>query len=343
MRKRGNSLFEGNAQSFRIVTFLEPKVFTETQRKSDRWVGLNLTRTTLRALCKYPVIETPALRKQKHPKFGAYATPQDREYFDWLWDEPGGKVKATRTLATEILDVSDDIAYAVHDFEDGVWSRMIPLYALISGDELVVSPLANKVMERDVERAKRTKKRLFDRIEDVEATLDQVLSSLRIDADEIRKLDPSMRASHWAERPFDKFKLSRANLKNFCSGLIGYLIDDVTAGNDFRRPSDDCQRVLDVLTGMAWVWMIERSDLATRRYAQRQVIHELFEGYWKDPEMLPRREEWRLICEPGREEDKVWPEKARLICDHIGAMTDLYAHNVHREMYETGHALALEM
>lgn len=39
------------------------------------------------------------------------------------------------TLATEILDVSDDIAYAVHDFEDGVWSGMIPLHDLLQRDE----------------------------------------------------------------------------------------------------------------------------------------------------------------------------------------------------------------
>lgn len=337
MRTHCNSLFEGNAQSFRIVTYLEPKTLGQTADNRDRWVGLNLTRTTLRSMCKYPLKETPAMRKKRHPKFGIYEDPLDEEVFSWMWD--GDPATADRTLATEILDLADDLAYAVHDFEDGVWSGMIPLYALMEEDDQAVTALSRKVQDRD--RDRKGKAKLFPKRE-VELALNDLLAPLKSEAERVRS-KVTVKSKHWAERPFDRSKESRANLKNFCAFLIGEVIEDVTSGGKFSPPSEDVQRRIDLLTGMAWVWMIERSDLATKRYAQRGVVKDLFDGYWKHPEMLPNQEEWQAIVEPGREDDVVWREKARTICDHIAAMTDLYAASVHREMYQAGQTLALQM
>jgi dGTPase len=335
MKQRAECLFEGNAQSFRIVTLLEPKLFGEAAGR-DRWVGLNLSRTTLRGMCKYPLVETGQMKKQEHPKFGIYDDPDDREYFDWLWD--GDSSVAQRTLATEILDLSDDIAYAVHDFEDGVWAGMIPLYALMTDEEAELTALTMKVIERD----KRKKMRLFEKQDAVATTVDDLLRPLRNEVSHLKGLK-GVGSKHWAERPFDQSRESRAYLKNFGARLIGELIDDVTPDGKFSAPSDAARRKLDVLIGMAWVWMIERSDLETKRFAQRRVVQDLFAGYWERPEMLPQQVEWRRIADKAREKDDVWREKARLICDHIAAMTDLYAHGVHQDMYQASQAFRLEM
>lgn len=336
MQQRAESLFEGNAQSFRIVTLLEPKLFGETRSGRDRWVGLNLSRTTLRSMCKYPHVETEQMKDEEHPKFGIYNDPDDREYFDWLWD--GDISAAQRTLGTEILDLSDDVAYAVHDFEDGVWAGMIPLYALMTDQEAELTALTMKVIERD----KRRKRRLFQKPAVVATALAELLKPLRDESTHLTTLNV-VGSRHWAERPFDQSRESRAFLKNFGARLIGELIDDVTPDGKFSAPSDAARRKLDVLIGMAWVWMIERPDLETKRYAQRRVVRDLFAGYWERPEMLPQRVEWRRLADSGPDKDDVWPEKARLICDHIAAMTDLYAYGVHQEMYQASQALRLEM
>jgi dGTPase len=138
-------LFEGNAQSFRIVTYVEPKQFGEVKAGYERWLGLNLTRTTLKAIQKYPWIETDARVEEKTPKFSVFDDPDDHAYFDWVW----GPETPAKTLATEIMDVADDIAYATHDLEDGVWSGMIPLYDLVGTDDAAIAAIHRKLAEKD--------------------------------------------------------------------------------------------------------------------------------------------------------------------------------------------------
>src|SRR6266540_6261219 len=86
--------------------------------------------------------------REEYPKFGAYQDPSDVAYFDWVWDGE----QPTKTLAARIMDLADDVAYAVHDFEDGVWAGMIPLYELLLGNERETAALERMVLEQDDRR-----------------------------------------------------------------------------------------------------------------------------------------------------------------------------------------------
>ena len=115
--------FEGNAQSFRLLTRLEAKKLDADGRS----VGLNLTRASLDASTKYPWARSDAPRPVGRddgsgPKFGVY--PDDLPVFGWMRQdaEPG-----RRCVEAEVMDLADDVAYSVHDLEDGIVGGLVDL------------------------------------------------------------------------------------------------------------------------------------------------------------------------------------------------------------------------
>ncbi|PWG64161.1 deoxyguanosinetriphosphate triphosphohydrolase [Bifidobacterium callitrichidarum] len=178
--------FEGNAQTMRILTRLEPKVF----HPDGRSAGVNLTRAALDAAVKYPWTLAEA---NQHPKgerskkFCVY--PDDEPVFRWL---KTGAPAATKPMECQIMDLSDDIAYSVHDVEDSI--------ATGAFDPIVL-----------------TDSRMLDRI--VEAT--RAWYGPQWDPDRLIGAYRRLRREQLFPSHFNGSRRALAELKNIASDLIG--------------------------------------------------------------------------------------------------------------------------
>ncbi|WP_286205787.1 deoxyguanosinetriphosphate triphosphohydrolase [Corynebacterium afermentans] len=123
--------FEGNAQTLRILARLEPKVLIDGTS-----FGLNLTRASLDAAVKYPVTRTNA-DGSVNRKYSAY--DEDAAVLEWV---RAGHVDGAPPMEAQVMDFSDDIAYSVHDVEDGIVSGRVSLRVL--WDFVELAALAEK-------------------------------------------------------------------------------------------------------------------------------------------------------------------------------------------------------
>lgn len=306
LRERWGMRFEGNAQSFRIVTLLEPKKYRRLDSPAARPLGLDLTRATLRGMTKYPWTESAA-RDGEASKFGIYENAEDLEYFAWIWD--GEPDAPERSLAGDIMEAADDIAYAVHDIEDGTWARLIPIDQIVQLESWAVERIAAIAVQRNPGM-------FADPAREVE--------------DELRQLFGKLERAAWARGPFDRSRAGEGGLKSFCSALTDDFLRRVTDGGALRwRDNGALQRSIAVLKAVIWVWMIEPPELVTRRHGQRRIIRELVDGYLAEPRMLPYQDEWARVAAGDI------TARVRFVVDHVASMTDAYATLIHSEMYGT--------
>ncbi len=121
--------FEGNAQSFRLLTRIEAK----TVDAAGKTIGLNLTRASLDAATKYPWA-----RAENPRKFGVY--DDDTEIFNWVRQgAPAGR----KCIEAQIMDWSDDCAYSVHDLEDAIFAGQITVKNFDNDFDILYTEMVN--------------------------------------------------------------------------------------------------------------------------------------------------------------------------------------------------------
>jgi dGTPase len=282
--------FEGNAQTLRILTRLESKTFDD----SGASAGLNLTRATLDACTKYPWSRTAP-----GDKFGVYA--DDRPVFDWM---RAGIEGTERCLEAQVMDLADDVAYSVHDVEDGVVAGRIDLTKLTAPGE----------------RA---------------AVWDTVRGWYLPDADddELEAALAGMQAQDsWPEAAYDGTRRSLAALKNVTSDLIGRFCGSVQTATfaaytaPFARyhatlvVPQQTQTEIAVLKGIAAHYVMQADDRVLLMGRQRELLTELVEA------LAARSGE---VLDPMFAQDwSAAPDDAarlRVVLDQVASLTDASA------------------
>lgn len=274
--------FEGNAQTFRIITRLAAI--------SDKSLGLNLTRATVAASCKYPWFSGEG---ETTKKWGAYH--DDSSSFAWALD---GLAPNERTLEAEIMDWADDISYAVHDLEDFYRAGLIPL-----------DRFGNEVEPLDP---------LFDRLITNWAPhlgKPPTKEELALVGERLQSFPSSL--------PFTGKRHQRGVLRNYTSALVNDLITDTTLESGHIQPPRGAIITSELLKLLTWYYVIEASPLATQQVGQRRIIRAIYAIYLrclqqKKPEILPTR--WREEADEAMSAGgDVLP---RLVADIIASLTE---------------------
>jgi dGTPase len=284
---RGCGGFEGNAQSLRLLTRLEVKV---------SGAGLNLTRATLDAATKYP------WPKGDGPKYGVY--DDDLAVFGWLRQ---GAPEGRRCLETQVMDWADDVAYSVHDLEDGVVAGLIPLEVL-----------------RD----------------ETQAIAEHATAYSSAGAGRLAQALGELLEQPWWPGSYDGTSLDQVALKRATSALIGRFCrsaEDATraAAGDGPLSRYDADLVVpesvraecDVLKAVTARYVMERPGVRLVQERERQVVSELvtlLADRAPGPFEPSYAEAWKDAVDDAA--------RLRVVVDQVAGLTDAAAAALHHDL-----------
>ncbi|UGY91307.1 deoxyguanosinetriphosphate triphosphohydrolase [Streptomyces gobiensis] len=298
--------FEGNAQSLRLLARLEPKRFTADGRP----VGLNLTRATLDAATKYPWPQGEHPTDPASPKFGVYT--DDIPVFDWYRE---GAPVYQQCFEAQVMDWADDVAYSVHDVEDGLHAGYLDPNMLLADPERgeVFAVAAARYAPEGTEEAA------------LAAALDRLLEQ------------------EWWPHGYDGTARAQARLKDATSQLIGRFClaaegatRAVHGGGPLTRYAAGLVVPLEtrlecaVLKAVADRYVIQRPDQERLRAEQRVVLAELAQDLiTRAPDGLDPQ--FRALY--AQAPDDV--ARVRAVIDQIASLTDASARSLHARLTRT--------
>jgi dGTPase len=306
--------YEGNAQSFRIVTRLA------IRKDADSPFGLDLSRATLNATLKYPRLFSPAT-----PKYGAYQA--DEEAFRFA-REGSPTTDAVPCLEAQIMDWADDITYSVHDVEDFYRAGLIPL------DRLVNHTLEQNRFQQWVESR-------WPRIS-AKNGLGQ-MSFITI-------ISNIFSALIQVGGPYNGTKESRAQIYKVSSELINRFV----TGTMVRKLATGITEALDIpqklraevaiLKELIWRYVIQSPALAAQQHGQREVIRSLFRI------LYDATDDGRHYLFPAAFRDAAQQfstetasaDRARLVADAVASLSDNQALRLYQRLTASSQGSVLD-
>ena len=297
--------FEGNAQTLRLLSRIEPKVIDPTGQSR----GLNLTRASLDASCKYPWARAEGVAEaggNQSVKFGYYE--DDAEVFEFLRQ---GADSTRKCIEAQVMDFADDVAYSVHDFEDAVVSGYVDLSELASGSNQ--SEFFSKIQSWAGPELS---------LEDIQAAYSRLSSNI-----------------YWLES-YSSSMADQATLKNLTSYLIGSFVGRSTehtlASNESKHlvryngalsvPAD-VRAEIAVLKGTVSVFLMTDEKRQPYYLWQREVLSEL-----ADAILASNGKHLDNYCQSVWAEASTESQKYRVVVDQVASLTDLSALNLHAEL-----------
>jgi dGTPase len=338
--------FEGNAQSYRIVT--------STEIRGEATIGLNLTAAVRAAILKYPwsrrTYPQPHPRYMDPPPRGAAAPPEEPDdgslKFGAYTTEVDDLIAARQpfagriadwqqTVEASVMDTADDIAYAIHDLEDvhrvGVLQQGSVAAELMAWQRSSMRSLADDELNgRGAGRAIESLRRQLHRKDSWMADDDAFAAAVELVRAEL--VDGLLAA------PFDGSLDAEAQVAAFSATWTRRLVESievveqpaVRSGHVALAPAQ--WHEVQVLKFVQNRFVLNRPDLALHQRGQARLLASLVEAliaWLTDPdeeERLPRR--IRDLVEladaelPDGTPDRLSRARGRAVIDFVAALTD---------------------
>ncbi|SFF14342.1 dGTPase [Paenibacillus algorifonticola] len=307
--------YEGNAQNFRILMFLE--------KRAGSGSGLDLTAAVLLATNKYPYsLDEPGRLK------GLYSSEwADIEQLRHSWKMPKGR----STLEAQLMDLCDDIAYSTHDIEDGIRAGKIQMNRTFFEDQRLIDHLVQEIVEDQGNME------VGWHQVDIPAMVKKVLAAYLEQWEELYGL--------YDQETSRTRREMKARWVSVFAGKVGIIDSSAPGWKKVTFVKDGQQdlellRTMEILKKLAWVTLIK--DFRVQRLQKRSeiMIRRLWESF-----RIP--DHGRLIIPPDwianyeqHKQSWTWP---RFVADYISGMTDAYAEKVYAELYASKSGSIYEM
>lgn len=309
---RENGGFEGNAQTLRIVSKLEPY---------SNGYGMNLTRRTLLGFIKYPAFiddlwhtipplsEKRSFIKADHwrPAKGLYKDDQD--VFNWIIAPLSGDDKKLlsshyqadefrarthyKSLDAAIMELADDIAYAVHDLEDAIATEVLTLSDWLNHAQQQLDALNSPWLNGHLNSIT---KRLFSEYEyERKDAIGELVNTFIINAQLV------------------------VQNADFESEILQYTVS----------LPDEFAAILNVLKHFVFKRLIREPKMQQVEFKGQNLLIELFSAFASDPmRLLPETTQEMWLSSHDKQENSM-----RIICDYLSGMSDEYAYKTYQRLF----------
>ncbi|RZD16773.1 MAG: dNTP triphosphohydrolase [Candidatus Acididesulfobacter guangdongensis] len=362
----GRCGFEANGQNIRILNFLEKKLYDNGNDGKIRLCGLNPCLKTIDGILKYKLpfkfsdkkkhfiydSDEFILRRLHGDEFIYFiknnynllnANSSVKEYFFEL----------TRSLECQILNAADDIAYATHDLEDGVESKLVDINGY------------NKIK--------------FDANEKNKKSIDVFFSNLgnifKINTTKMPQLEIKMKLKEFFSNYISKFIVNiditerkgifksanflsnnniflksadnNSELFNFFN-LIEDGIPGLDTANDYSYKysvvgKNNINEEIQALKTISYKLIMENRNILFNRNKAKHILIKLFDKFSSRGNYEGEEDETLKLYPDDFQElynngfyDEYNEDKLYKICaDYISGMTDLYAMKLYSSLFET--------
>lgn len=329
--------FEGNAQTLRLLTKIEKKVFDKNgDNGNDNRYGLNLTCRSIAAILKYdniiPFSKTQrkeyADRNRKRniePVKGYYQTEESLVQKVKKNVLNGHKINEGKfkTLECSIMDIADDIAYSTYDLEDTLKAKFSNPFDIAFANSNLLKRIAELINQKYNYKVT---------VEKVANILFSLFENQFPDTSEwtpsVGKLGDLFRfGSALAYQNAIKLSSDGYLRAQFTSNLVNTFVDgiEVIENRDCLALSEvklksDVRLTVEVLKRFNFEVNVMSPRLKIAAYRGKEIIEKIFNVLTGENGYLLMPDDYRKLYEETLSES----DKRRIVCDFIAGMTDRY-------------------